>query len=154
MTKDEYRELMTSILEELGYSQGYDDQGRVIASMADLENFAGRLSKLVKKDPPWKYSYMRNVLNGKLEVSELLGDALKKLAVSLDGHSPATVNLVPVQVLAPEGMVKPDSIVLVESRPCANPYCGVNFIPKIWNQNTCCPQCAKAVEQIRRGKMP
>ena len=82
----------------------------------------------------------------------LLVEALEKMALSLDDKSPMTHNRVPVTVLAEEGQVAENAVILADSKPCKNPICGVVFVPKVWNQDYCCPTCKAIAKKIRAGK--
>jgi len=152
MNSTEYRQMMADLLQDLGYRSEQDSNGYIHASVEDLKAFALRLSTLAGKTPPWSWNYMRNVLNGKLNVSQLLAESMQMLAVSLDGHSPVTLNKSPVTVMAEEGTVAPNSIILTPSKVCKNPVCSVSFIPKHWNQDYCFPTCREVAKKIREGR--
>ena len=53
-------------------------------SVEDLQKVADRLSTLANKQPGWKWRYLRNVLNGKLEASKTMLDAMMRLGAVID----------------------------------------------------------------------
>jgi len=114
-----------SALSELIQALGHDP---AVISVAELERIAERLAAIARKDPPWGWRYLRNVLNGKIEPSRKLMDAMMRLGAVIDETPVELVQSERVTVQA-LGQVRPGSLVLADSRPCANPLCGIEFVP-------------------------
>lgn len=102
-------------------------------SVHDLQDMANRLSKIVKHEPAWGWRYLRNVLNRKIGASRKLVDAMLRLGAMLDSTPMelATSERVSIQAA---GHVRPGALVLADSRPCANPGCRIEFVPRTPNQ--------------------
>ncbi len=117
-------------LSEVIRGSGYDP---ALISVEDLQRIANRLSAVVKREPAWGWRYLRNVLNGKMEASKKLADAVMRLGALIDGTPDLPATAERVSVLA-SGKVRPGALVLANSQSCANPGCGIEFVPRTPNQ--------------------
>ena len=103
---------------------------------------AVRLSKIAGKSPPWTWRYIMSVDHGSVSPSKILVAAALQLAAQLDGAHPlAASHTESVQVYSMPGQIKPDSIILPDSKYCANPSCVVSFVPSVPWQIYCNPTC-------------
>jgi hypothetical protein len=130
---------ISGALRELIRSFGYDPD-RI--SSEDLQGVADRLSRIAGKEPAWGWRYLHNILMGKLDSSEKLTQAIMALGASFDGIPLEVAASRPVTVQA-LGNVRPGALVFGDSRPCSNPACPVEFIPRAWNHRFCTPACRK-----------
>lgn len=130
-------EMIRGALAELVRGFGHEPG---LISVEDLQGIADKLSQVAGKDPPWGWRYLRNLLNGKIEASEKMGNAVMALGATLDGVPVLVARGHPVQVLA-VGEVKPGSVVLGSSRACARPGCMVHFVPRVPWQKWCSKEC-------------
>lgn len=111
-----------------------------LISTEELQKIADRLAALVHHEQGWGWRYLRNVLNRKLEPSKRLIDAMCRLGAVLD-DTPlelAQSHTVMIQAL---GQVRPGALVLADSRLCANPACGVEFVPRHPSQRYHAARC-------------
>ncbi|MFZ6027271.1 MAG: hypothetical protein ACOYYS_06120 [Chloroflexota bacterium] len=113
---------------------------------------ARRLSALAHKQPPWSWRYIQGVGSGRIAPSQKLAQAVIALGATLDGVPPVAANTQPVQVYAEAGRVRPGSIVLAASRPCARPACPVSFVPVVPRQRYCSHECARKVRRERKAE--
>lgn len=113
------------MLSELIQAIGHDP---AVINVADLQRIADRLAALARHEG-WGWRYLRNVLNRKVKASRKLMDAMMRLGAVIDDTPVelAQSERVAVQAL---GQVRPGALVLADSRPCANPLCGVEFVPR------------------------
>lgn len=126
-----------SSLAELMRYFGYDPDR---ATVDEKQIIADRLSVVARKARPWTWRYVQSVLAGSIEPSPVFADAVNGLGASLDGIPLEVATSHRVQITA-VGQVKPGSLVLADSRPCANPACPIEFVPRTPNQkyhNTTC----------------
>jgi hypothetical protein len=101
---------------------------------------ARRLSVIVGKKPAWGWRYIQGVEKGTIEPGRKLTRAVAALAASMDGVPAFVADTEPVQVYARPGAVRPGSVILGESRTCANPGCTISFVPNVpWRRY--CPNC-------------
>ncbi len=119
-----------SSLGELLRYFGYDPAA---ATVEEKQAIADRLSAIAKKARPWTWRYVQSVLAGSIEPSPAFATAVNTLGASLDGVPLEVATSRRVQVLA-MGQVKPGSLVLADSRACANPACPIEFVPRTPNQ--------------------
>jgi len=117
----------------------------------NLIDLADRLSRLVKKQRPWGFEYLRNVINGKQEASKELQKAIAILIGGLDGQSPlqARLNPVPKLVYSVNGLQDGD-IILGHTRRCQMESCGIRFVPVVPWQRYCCYEHTKKGQRGRR----
>lgn len=136
------------MLAELIGALGHDP---LAISVNDLQGIADRLSDLAKKEPGWGWRYLRNVLNRKIEPSRKLRDAMMRLGAVIDStpEDLARSERVTVQAV---GAVRAGALVLADSRPCANPGCRIEFVPRTPNQVCHCAACAKIYRRLKRLK--
>jgi hypothetical protein len=114
----------------------------------DLQAIADRLSLLAKKEPGWGWRYLRNVINGKLEPSTKLAEAVKRLKATIDGTPDEFVKSERVSIQA-VGHVAPGALVLADSKRCANPGCRVEFVPRVPWQKCHSTPCSIAWRKMR-----
>lgn len=104
-------------------------------TMRAFEILATDLSKIAKKQPPWKRKYVHSVYHGWVIPSPLFTWAVSALAQAMDGAPAGVAGSVWVKVLAspdiPEGVLIPASAKAVK---CARPGCPVQFIKTHPNQ--------------------
>lgn len=128
-------DMLIDLIRAFGYDPG-------LISVDDLQSVAGKLSVVAGKSPEWGWRYLRNILNGKLEASRQIAQAIMALGAVVDGTHPLMAASHPVQVFA-RGDVKSGAIVLASSRRCANPACPIEFVPVVPRQRFCCVECRK-----------
>lgn len=112
----------------------------------DLQGIADRLSDLAGHSPGWGWRYLRNILNGKIDASRILLDAIMRLGALVDGAPKDLARSTRVTVNA-IGTVKPGALILADSRPC---ICGIDFVPRSWNQKYHSVECKKAARRLTR----
>jgi hypothetical protein len=135
-------------LEEVIQALGHDPR---MVGVEPLEDVARRLCDAADHNgqarPEWGWRYLRNVLNGKLDASRKLTDAILRLGALLDGAAVEAVQGERVQVLA-LGKVAAGAVVLADSKRCGNPACRVEFVPRVPWQKCHSAECAKTVRKI------
>jgi len=112
--------------------------------VAFYQELAKRLSKIAHKEKPWGWRYVQSVDHGTLghAPSRKFIRAVEVLAAESDGLPVFIAETEAVTVYARAGTVHPNSILLAKSKACANPTCGIHFIPRVpWQKY--CPRCAK-----------
>lgn len=112
--------------------------------VAFYQELAKRLSQIARKNKPWGWRYVQSVDHGTLghPASRSFMRAVEVLAAEVDGLPAFIAETEPIMVHARPGSVHPDSIVIGESKACANPTCTTHFIPRVpWQKY--CPRCAK-----------
>ncbi len=110
---------------------------------------AKKLGDAVGED--WSYLYVHNVLKEKIPPSKKMKAAIMMLGAQADGV-PLILSKAREMKLFVVGNVQPGSVVLGDSRACANPRCRVSFVPKYIFQTHCCPACTVEHAQIRKGQ--
>jgi hypothetical protein len=118
-------------------------------SVEDLQGVADRLSKLANKQPGWKWRYLRSVLNHQIVPSKKLVDAMMRLGAVIDSTPEDLAKSVRTMVQA-VGRVRPGALVLADSKPCANPGCRMEFVPRTPNQICHSVECAKIYRRLMR----
>lgn len=126
---------MADVLEEFS-----DLRGRM-GKVEFYEVMAGKFNNLVGES--WTWRYIQGVEKGSIKASQKMGEAIRRMGELLDGRHAGLVGLVPVSVLAREG-VMPGSVVLGMSRTCKNPGCSVVFVPDHPRRVYCSRECRKA----------
>ncbi len=134
------------MLAELISGLGHDP---ALIGVDDLTDIANRLSAIAKHEPAWTWRYLRNVLNKKLDASQKLLQAVVALGATLDGIPAELAAAHPVSVMT-AGNIKPGALVLANSRPCANPYCMIHFVPSSPRQRYHSAACRR--DDYRRRK--
>lgn len=112
--------------------------------VAFYQELAKRLSEIARKEKPWGWRYVQSVEHGTLghAPSRRFLQAVAVLAAESDGVPEFVAETEAVMVYARAGAVHPNSILLAESKGCANPTCKIHFIPRVpWQKY--CPRCAK-----------
>jgi hypothetical protein len=119
-----------------------------VISVEDLQQIADRLSEVGQKvKRPWTWRYLRSVLSGTVGASKLLSDSILRLGALIDGVRREAVMGQAVTVRA-MGSVKAGAVVLASSQPCANPACGLEFVPVVPWQKCHSRECARARAKI------
>lgn len=133
--------LLKSIYEEL-YGP-VDGPGK----MKNLEELAGTLSDLVKRERPWTARYLVSLLNGNagFKVTHDLEVALYALAGRLDNQPPLQAHIVEIRAYSINGNVQAGSIVLGVSRRC--PRCQTLFVGRVPWQKYCTADCREAIKR-------
>lgn len=135
-------------LDELIRAFGHDP---VSITVEDLQVIADKLSQIAAKDPPWGWRYLRNLLNDKIEASEKLTRAIFALGASVDGVNEELAGAQQVMVMVPAGVkVHPGALILSHSQPCANPACGLHFVPRTPRQKYHSRACGRQDAKRRR----
>jgi hypothetical protein len=116
-----------------------------------LQEIAERLCQVARGETPpsWGWRYLRNVLNGKLDASQRLSDAIMRLGASIDGAAAEAVKGERVMVLA-LGQVEAGAVVLGSSKRCGNPACKIVFVPVVPWQKCHSAACAKGWREERK----
>ncbi|MEW6650919.1 MAG: hypothetical protein AB1453_12115 [Chloroflexota bacterium] len=116
----------SKVLFEVIVGLGHDP---AMIGVAELQRIADRLSGLARKEPGWGWRYLRNVLNGKIEASQRLTDAVLRLGAVID-EMPVDLAVSRAVLVQAVGNVRPGALVLADSRSCVNPLCGIEFVPR------------------------
>ena len=133
------------LLEELIRSCGHYPE---FIPYPDLPASADRLRLVARKETrPWTWRYLRSVLSGTVEPSQLLVDTMMKLGALVDGAPVEAVQGERVTILA-LGHVAAGAVVLADSIPCGNPACRVVFVPRVPWQKCHSGECARAVRKL------
>lgn len=114
------------VLSEVIRGLGHDP---AMIGVAELQRIADRLSALARKEPGWGWRYLRNVMNGKIEASQRLTDAMLRLGAVID-ETPVELAESRAVLVQATGKVRAGALVLADSRSCANPLCGMEFVPR------------------------
>jgi len=126
-----HERLLLSILTELGLS----------AARPNLVLVANKLSAIARKEPPWSYNYLSNILRGE-PASKRLAWAMESLLASMDGVPASGAGKVEFTVLADPAHFQNGVVVLLPVKPCWRPVCPVRFVG--WPaQKYCCLDCKK-----------
>lgn len=131
-----------TLLEMLLTEMGHDHQ---FIKPAALQDIAIRLSHMAGKDKPWTWRYLRNILNQKLEPSARLVDAIQRMGAVEDGLAVDIASANRIYVMA-AGHIHPGSLILADSRICANPECSIWFVPRTPNQKYHAASCRRKVK--------
>lgn len=131
------------MLTELISGMGHDPS---TIRVDDLQGIADRLSTLAGHTPAWGWRYLRNVLSHKINASRALVDAIMRLGALVDG-APADLARAQRVTVNALGNVKPGALILADSIPC---ICGVEFVPRTWNQRHHTRECGKLERKNRR----
>ena len=101
---------------------------------------AEKLSAIAHKENPWGWRYVQSVHVGSVAPSEKFTNAVDILMASLDGLPAFIAETEPITVYARPGAIHPNSVILGESKTCAQPDCSVHFVPRVpWQKY--CPNC-------------
>jgi hypothetical protein len=126
-------------LSELIRGFGHDP---ALITTDDLQGIADRLSAIAGKKIPWGWRYLRNVLNEKVEPSTALTQAIMSLGATFDGVPEIMAQAHQVSVMA-VGNIKSGSLILADSKPCDNPACPIEFVPRVPWQRYHSKECAR-----------
>ena len=120
--------------------------------LKNLDELAGKLSRIAEHEPVWTARYLNAILRGHkgFSITKELGQAMEILAARRDGVHPLQVRLVEVSVFSVNGHVKPSSIILGESKHCDG--CQVLFVPVVPWQIYCNKECPGRPPKHRRKK--
>ena len=108
---------------------------------------AAELGRQAKPPRQWSWSYIHQVSHGKLLPSRRLIRSINRLYTKL---SDLAVDYELVSVIAPTGLVLPNSLVNISSRNCAYSGCTRMFIPTNPAQKYC-PICGKMKRRLRNA---
>jgi hypothetical protein len=133
------------MLEEVIRGLGHDP---MLIAVKDLQDVADQLSYMVKKDPAWGWRYLRNVMNGKMDPSAKLTDAVMRLGAMIDSTPVDVARSEQVTVMA-VGNVQPGSLILADSRRCANPGCKITFVPRVPWQRCHSSECTRIYRKVK-----
>lgn len=136
-----------SVIDMLKDLMRYFDIDPDIATVAQKEMIAGKLGEIVGE--AWGWRYVHNVLRQTVQPGRKFTAAILALGAQLDGAPALLTKARPMNLLV-LGEVKPGSVVLADSRDCANPRCKVSFIPRCNFQTHCSPDCTKQHTEIKR----
>ena len=135
------RDLLEELIRSFGH---YPD----VIPYQELQVIADRMSQVARKEKrPWTWRYLRSVLSGTVEPSQLLVDTMMKLGALVDGAPVEAVQGERVTILA-LGHVAAGAVVLADSIPCGNPACRVVFVPRVPWQKCHSGECARAVRKL------
>ena len=135
MSEVDYRDVQNSIGLLVA---NFGESGKVAA----YQDLANRLSTVAHKESPWSWRYVQSVHHGSVEPSKKFVRTVELLLAEMDGLPASVAETEPVTVYARPGAVYPNSIVLGESKACANPSCTIRFVPRVpWQKF--CPNCRK-----------
>lgn len=138
------RDLLEELIRSFGH---YPD----VIPYQELQGIADRLSQVARKDRrPWTWRYLRSVLSGTVEPSQLLVDTMMKLGALVDGAPVEAVQGERVTVLA-LGHVAAGAVVLADSIPCGNPACKVVFVPRVPWQRFHSRECGRFTTKNTKG---
>ena len=133
-------------LEEVIKDFGYDLE---TLTPHDKGVIAEKMSAVVGQAPVWTWRYVHNVLHEKINPSKSFIQAIGRLQVILDDGHPFMVRSTRVNVYA-LGKVSPGTVILSDSRRCANSTCPIEFVPRVPNQRCCSPECSRARHNIMK----
>jgi hypothetical protein len=105
----------------------------------DIYQFiASRISALAGKTPAWTWRYIQSIRAKTVKASSRVDQAARMyLDVLLDQSTSPFSSYVRVQVRARPGVLVDGAFVLSESRPCSEPTCQINFVPRVPWQRYC-----------------
>lgn len=113
-------------LGELIQAMGHDP---AVIPVIELQRIADRLAALARHERGWGWRYLRNVLNGKIEPSGKLVDAIMRMGAVID-ETPVELAQSRAVTVRALGSVRAGALVLGDSRRCANPKCGIEFVSR------------------------
>lgn len=137
------------VVEMLRDLMRYFDVDPDLATVAQKEMIAQKLGGVAGE--AWGWRYVHNVLRQTVQPSRKLTAAIMALGAQLDGTPVLLSQARPMNLLV-IGNVKPGSVVLADSRECANPRCKVSFIPKSHFQTHCTQACTKEHQEIKKSQ--
>jgi hypothetical protein len=106
------------------------------------QEIADRLSEIARRDAPWGWRYVHNFMAGNIQAGNEFKAAIVGLASLIDGAPIQLLTGRSVNVIA-LGSIRPGALVYGDSRKCAFVSCPIHFIPRVWNQRYCSPDCKK-----------
>ncbi len=113
---------------------------------AACRHVVAELNRLNDSQRQWGWSYVHQVMRGKLRPSQRFARSVKLLHARLTGLS---TEYEAVTVIVRTGTVHPNSVVEAASRKCAYANCGRMFIPTHPSQKYChTPTCLKSKRRI------
>jgi len=123
--------------------------GRQAKTMSEYGWIGDKLAQAAGRPRTYSPSYVRNLLVGAQPFSPQIEDAVSRLLIRLNAP-PMYETIVSVQV-APGLTVVPNAVLTASSRPCV---CGVDFVPRVWNQRyhtVLCERLAATPRRIETG---
>ncbi len=126
-----------SLLQDV-YNEIYGDTQN--SRKDNLIELAARLSKLARRQKPWTYKNLDNIMEGRgaFRVTRELDRALMMLASQLDGGSPLKPLIREITMYTVNGLDE-YAIVLGHSKRCEG--CAVLFVPNVPWRRFCCDEC-------------
>lgn len=97
----------------------------------------------------WGWQYVHQVARGKMCPSRLMGIAVNRLYARLTSSA---LQYESVTILAPVGLVSPNSVVKISSQKCAYQHCNHMFIPTNPSQKYCSEECRKSKRRIANAR--
>lgn len=109
--------------------------------LKNLDDLAGKLSRIVEHKPPWSARYLNALLCGHkgFSITKELGSAIQALADQRDGTHPLHARIVEITVYSVNGYVQPSSIILGASKRCKG--CQILIVPRVPWQQYCGKDC-------------
>ena len=129
-------------LSELILALGHDP---ALISTAELQTLADRLAALAKHNG-WGWRYLRNVINGKQPASRKLAGAILRLGAVVDDTPLELAQSERIEIRA-MGRLRPGTIIYGDSQLCANPLCGLYFLPRHSRHRYHSAACRKAAKK-------
>lgn len=138
------QETLKGLINDLGFNPD-------LITCKDLQVVADKLSQVARREKPWSWRYLKQVMRGQIEESTGLVAAVMALGATIDGVPVELANSHAVTVQA-TGAIKPGSIVFGDSRPCGNPACPVWFVPRVGNQVYHSITCKRAARKLSHAR--
>lgn len=125
---------------------GYDLSRKTKAQQQDIAN---RLSEVAHREKPWGYLYVHNFMYNGLKAGEDFKRSIVRLAALIDGTPIQLVKSEVIRVNA-VGRVSPGAFIFGDSRHCANPACGIEFVSDNKRRRFCSSSCRKVARKEKR----
>lgn len=123
------------------YEDVYGPLDATPGKLKNLDDLAGKLSRIVEHTPPWSARYLNAILCGHkgFSVTKELGTAMQALVDQRDGAHPLRARLIEVSVFSVNGHVQHSSIILGQSKRCKG--CQILIVPRVPWQQYCGKEC-------------
>lgn len=123
-------QVLQSVLDDFRERTEFENQEELYTFVAE------KLSAIAKKEPAWSAKYIYNVLKIENFASKKFEEAVNILAVAIDGVPIVVAQARKVTILTSKN-IKENTLIEIDSRPCASPDCTVWFIPNVHNRIHC-----------------